>query len=85
MKLRFQDIARDELVVDILCQRNVNTIVLYPRPQLQLKSTRGAGWHSVRCLHVPSEMFQVNDFSKDILRISFANRGCAVYASRHWH
>ena len=32
-----------DLVVDVLCQRGVQTITLYPRPRLESKSTRGTG------------------------------------------
>ncbi|KAH0830165.1 Phosphomethylpyrimidine kinase-domain-containing protein [Lanmaoa asiatica] len=32
-----------DLVVDVLCQRGVKTITLYPRPRLQSKSTHGTG------------------------------------------
>ena len=32
-----------DLVVDVLCQRDVKTVTLYPRPRLQTKSTHGTG------------------------------------------
>lgn len=32
-----------DLIVDVLCQRDVKTITLYPRPRLQSKSTHGTG------------------------------------------
>ncbi|KAF9228850.1 hypothetical protein BS17DRAFT_691780 [Gyrodon lividus] len=35
--------ATESLVVDVLCQRGIKTITLYPQPRLQSRSTHGTG------------------------------------------